>query len=159
MKVLDRLPIYNEPTLINVQGDVYQVWQNQVILWVSLAEDLQPFPAILDTGHSHNFSIARHHLDRWGGQALKQIGEAKIGGFTVPRYASELYIHRNAPGTNRLRDRYPLRMDGGIAVVHDSLPFAPRLPLLEIRAIISNRLRLFLDGDRRQVTLRTKGWF
>jgi hypothetical protein len=26
MRILDRLPIYEEPTLIEVRGDVYQVW-------------------------------------------------------------------------------------------------------------------------------------
>jgi len=28
MKILERLPIYDEATLIDVRGDVYQVWQN-----------------------------------------------------------------------------------------------------------------------------------
>jgi hypothetical protein len=59
MKILERLPIYDEATLIDVRGDSYQVWQNQAIIWVSFAETLRPFPAILDTGHSHNLSIAR----------------------------------------------------------------------------------------------------
>lgn len=63
MKLLDRLPIYERPALIDVQSDVYQVWQSQIIVWVSLAETLKPFPAILDTGHSHNLSIAQHHLE------------------------------------------------------------------------------------------------
>ena len=87
MKILDRLPIYEEPTLIEVRGDVYQVWTNQAIVWVSLAETLTPFPAILDCGHSHNLSIARRHLERWGRPDVKQIGFAKIAGHLVPRYA------------------------------------------------------------------------
>jgi hypothetical protein len=58
MKILNRLPIYEKPTLIEVRGEAYQVWKNQAIVWVSLAEALAPFPAILDTGHSHNLSIA-----------------------------------------------------------------------------------------------------
>jgi hypothetical protein len=49
-------------------------------------------------------------------------------------------------------------MDGGIAVVPDELPIAPRLPLLGIQTILGNRLQLLIDGDRRQVTLKTKGW-
>lgn len=52
-----------------------------------------------------------------------------------------------------------MKMDGGIAVVPDELPIAPRLPLLGIQTILGNRLQLLIDGDRRQVTLRTNGWF
>src|SRR5438874_630498 len=75
MKILERLPIYDEPTLIDVQGEVYQIWKNQAILWVSFAESLTPFPAILDTGHSHNLSIARRHVNLWGRPDAKQIGQ------------------------------------------------------------------------------------
>jgi hypothetical protein len=66
MKILNRLPIYDEPALIDVRGEVYQVWKNQAIIWVSFDRLLAPFPAILDTGHSHNLSIARHHMELWG---------------------------------------------------------------------------------------------
>jgi hypothetical protein len=50
-------------------------------------------------------------------------------------------------------------MEGGFAVVPDELPIAPRLPLLGIQTIIANKLRLLIDGERRQVTLMTSGWF
>jgi hypothetical protein len=155
MKILDRLPIYDEPSLIDVSGEMIQVHRNQVIVWVSLA--LKPFPAILDTGHSHNFSIARRHLERWGGAELEQIGQSRVSGKLVPQYATGLRLHRNVPGKRTLRDSYPLEMDGGIAVIPDDLPICPRLPPLGIKAIIGNELRLVIDGKRRQVTLK-KGW-
>jgi hypothetical protein len=159
MKILNRLPIYEEPTLIEVRGEAYQVWKNQAIVWVSLAEALAPFPAILDTGHSHNLSIARRHMERWGPRDLKLIGHAKIAGHLVPRYSSELFVRRNKPGRREFAGTYCLKMDGGIAVVPDELPIAPRLTLLGIQTILGNKLRLLIDGDRRQVTLKTKGWF
>jgi hypothetical protein len=159
MKILERLPIYDEPTLIDVQGEVYQIWKNQAIVWVSFAETLTPFPAILDTGHSHNLSIARRHVKLWGPSHVKQIGHAKIAGHVVPRYSSDLFLHRNLPGTRQLSGIHKLKMDGGFAVVPDELPIAPRLPLLGINTIIANKLRLLIDGERRNVTLRTKGWF
>src|ERR1017187_5082257 len=99
MKILDRLPIYDEPTFIDAQGDVYQVWKNQAIIWVSFAETLRAFPAILDTGHSHNLPIARRHMEQWGRADVKQIGHARVAGHLVPRYASDLFVHRNLPGT------------------------------------------------------------
>jgi len=52
-----------------------------------------------------------------------------------------------------------LKIDGGIAVIPDELAIAPRLPLLGIQTILGNRLRLLIDGDRRQITLKTRGWF
>lgn len=159
MKILDRLPIYDEPALIEVGSEVYQVWRNQAIVWVSLDEALAPFPAILDTGHSHNLSIARRHIQRWGPRDLRPVGQAKISGHLVPRYSSQLFVRRNQPGRRELAGTFRLKMDGRIAVVPDEPPIAPRLPLLGIQTILSNRLQLLIDGDRRQVTLRTKGWF
>jgi hypothetical protein len=159
MRILDRLPIYEEPALIEVRDEVYQVWQNQTIVWVSLDEALAPFPAILDTGHSHNLSIARRHVQRWTPRDLQPIGQAKIAGHLVSRYSAELFIHRNQPGRRELAGTYRLKMDGGMAVVPDELPIAPRLPLLGIQTILGNRLKLLIDGDRRRVTLRTRGWF
>jgi hypothetical protein len=67
-------------------------------------------------------------------------------------------VQRNTPGERELAGTYRLTMEGGIAVVPDELPIAPRLPLLGIQTIIGNRLRLMIDGDRRRVTLKTKGW-
>jgi len=52
-----------------------------------------------------------------------------------------------------------MKMDGGFAVVPDELPVAPRLPLLRIHIIITNRLRLLIDGESRQVTLKMISWF
>ena len=110
MKILDRLPIFDEPALIHVHGNVYQVWKNQAIIWVSFAETLLPFPAILDTGHSHNLSIARRHMKLWGRSDAKQIGHARIAGHLIPRYASELFVHRNLPGTPQLSGMHRLEI-------------------------------------------------
>jgi len=104
-------------------------------------------------------TMARRHIERWGPRDLKPIGHAKIAGHLVPRYSSELFVRRNKPGRREFAGTYCLKMDGGIAVVPDELPIAPRLPLLGIQTILGNRLRLLIDGDRRQVTLRTNGWF
>ena len=159
MRILDRLPIYDEPALIDVHGDVHQVWKNQAVIWISFAESLRPFPAILDTGHSHNLSIAGRHMKQWGRSDAKQIGHARIAGHLVPRYGSDLVVHRNLPGTRQLSGTHRLEMDGGFVVVPDELPIAPRLPLLGIQTLRANKLRLLIDGKRWQVTLKTSSWF
>jgi hypothetical protein len=49
-------------------------------------------------------------------------------------------------------------MDQGISVVPNDSPIAPRLPLLGLKAIVHNNLKLVIDGKRREVTLKTPGW-
>jgi hypothetical protein len=36
---------------------------------------------------------------------------------------------------------------------------APRLPLIGLRAIVANKLKLVIDGDRHYATLKTKAWY
>lgn len=119
MKILDRLPIYEAPAIIPVGDEMVQVWQNQAIVWLSLRDALRPFPAILDTGHSHDLSIARKHFDRWVGGELPQIGWTRIGMEKVPQYGTKVFLHRNEPGTRRRSGTHPLHMDQGISVVPD----------------------------------------
>lgn len=109
---------------------------------------LLAFPAILDTGYSHNFGIARRHLERWSGANLPQIGETNVNGETIPQFKAMLDIHSNQSGTRWLSGRtHPLVMDGGISVVADDSPAATRLPVLGLRALTRN-----------EVTLKTKRW-
>ena len=66
-------------------------------------------------------------------------------------------LHRNSPGQPTLRgDVFALEMPQGISLMPDD--FAPRLPLIGLRTLVSNKLRLKIDGERRHVTLKTKGW-
>jgi hypothetical protein len=51
-----------------------------------------------------------------------------------------------------------LEMPQGISVFEEGSEDAPRLPLLGLRTILANRLRLAIDGRRREVTLKTAGW-
>jgi hypothetical protein len=62
------------------------------------------------------------------------------------------------PGRAALRgDSYPLKTPQAISVFEDA--DGPRLPLIGLRTIAANKLVLVIDGDRRQATLKTKGWF
>jgi hypothetical protein len=55
MKILDRLPYYDRPTLLSFRDVTVEIRGYQIVVWVRLRVSV--FPAILDTGHSHNFSI------------------------------------------------------------------------------------------------------
>jgi hypothetical protein len=74
------------------------------------------------------------------------------------RYAAADRLHRNESGRESLRGgSFPLEMQQGFSVFEDEE--APRLPLIGSRTIVANKLILVIDGDRRQATLKTKGWF
>ena len=153
MKIIDRLPFADRPHLVTVRGEA----RNQIIVWINIDDVLGPLPAILDTGHGHNLSIGEGQLKRWSGASLKRIGVLEVGHQQVVQYAADVRVHHNVPGRATLRgDSYPLEMPQGISVFEEN--DAPRLPLIGLRTIVANKLRLLVDGNRRQVTLKTKGW-
>ena len=91
------------------------------------------------------------------GGATEEIGEITVGHQTVVQYAADVRIHRNVSGRADLDgSTYPLEMPQGISILDED---APRLPLIGLRTIVANRLKLLIDGERRRVTLRTKGLF
>ena len=130
--------------------------------WVSLSVRgvlSRPFPAVVDTGHSHNFSIQETHLESWAGlhaQEVKTIGHARVNKQFVELKDAAVAIHPNVPGRrDELRDEPPclLTLPQGIALHRAGDPFAPRLPLLGVRALVKNCLRITIDGNRREVSL------
>ncbi len=88
MKILDRLPITDRPHVVSVGNDVMDVHRNQIIVWISINDVLRPLPALLDTGHGHNLSIATEQLQRWTGARLKRIGELEVDRRRVVQYAA-----------------------------------------------------------------------
>ena len=158
MKVLDRLPISDEPATIIVGGEAVTIKRFQIFAWVSLQASA-PFPAILDTGHSHNFSITESQLVHWAGlrpSQFKLIGTTRLKGERLWQLQGELRVHRNRSGTRELAEgSLPLTLTEGFTLAAEG---SSRLPLIGLRAIVSNRLVLRIDGRRRLVTLRSRGW-
>jgi hypothetical protein len=158
MKILDRLPIGDEPETITVGAEAVTIKRFQIFVWASIQAS-PPFPAILDTGHSHNFSITESQLEHWVGLRSRQfqlIGTTRLKGEKLWQLQGELRLHRNRPGTRELGvGSLPLVMVEGFTLAPEG---SSRLPLIGLRAIVGNRLTLRIDGKRRQVTLRTQGW-
>jgi uncharacterized protein (DUF433 family) len=112
--ILDRLPFYTVPSSVVLPDGSVSIKSYQIIVWVSLsARDGEAphrpafrFPAILDTAHSHNFSIQESHLIQWAGLRLRdlpEIGRARVSGIGVSAqpvslFAAHLWLHRNRPG-------------------------------------------------------------
>jgi hypothetical protein len=159
MKILDRLPYHDRPTALSFGPRTIDVRSYQIIVWLSLRH--LTFPAIPDTGHSHNLTISTRQLAEWAGvDKLEPIGEIEVNGRRVIQYRASLRLHRNQPRSRQPRpESVPLNVDQGITVVPDETAGAPRLPLLGIRSISRSGLKLIIDGQHREVTLRSPGWF
>ncbi len=153
-QVLRRLPFFEMPTTVDVAGQSVAVRAYQIIVWVSLsnedllASDAPRFPAILDVGHSHNFSIQESQLERWAdipSARLASRGSIYVNRRLVPLYTASVWVHRNRPGTLEVLPK-PIRLHlpEGISVYPDGAPDAPRLPLLGLRGLMRNKLRLVI---------------
>jgi hypothetical protein len=167
---LSGLPYFNRRTTVLVRGREESVKPTQIIVWASIAEigreELDPatprFPAILDTGLTHNFAIQGEHLARWAGldpRWLSKLHDVTIKGEAVPLREAEVWLHPNRPGERDwFVDRPPfrLRLEQGVAVYPRGMLAAPRLPLLGLRALEWSNLRLSIDCEHRRVWLRTR---
>jgi hypothetical protein len=162
------MPFPAEPDAVVVRGERVLVRANQIIVWVSLTlarvkspnPTAIPFPAILDTGHTHSFSIQERHLVEWAGfrpEGLTVLGTVRERRQRVPVREANIWVHPNVRGVrDELADRPPHLVEArrGIAV-YPAGDF-PRLPILGLRAIAENGLILKVNGPRREATLRTR---
>jgi len=172
--IIRNLPFYDRPTTVDVRGRSVNVKRDQIIVWVSITEkgvsDLHPntprVPAILDTGCTHAFVIRERHLQEWAGihpRYLRRLAATRVYRKTVPQLAANVWLHPNVSGDrDRIADRAPYRLEilPGIAVVPEP-ESDPRLPLVGLRAVRWNHLRVSVNGDRCRVAIRTRPrfWF
>lgn len=117
-KILDRLPIATRDDVVSVRGEPVRLKQAEIIVWVSVtpksAVGWNPttpcFPAILDTGHTHNFSIQEQQLLRWAGlppELLRVFGRVRQAGKRIPLHAANVWVHRNVRGERDLLGHEP----------------------------------------------------
>jgi hypothetical protein len=160
VKILDRLPISNTPTTACVGTEPVTIKRFQIGVWVSINNVLRPFLAVLDTGHSHNFSITESQLLTYAGLTpgdLKFIGTTKLKGERLRQYEADVRIHGNRRGTVELGEgSFPLITEEGISLAPEG---SSRLPLLGLRALVNSNLTLVIGGKDRGVTLKTGKWF
>jgi hypothetical protein len=170
MKILDRLPFSERRSEVWTPDRLATVKPYQIIVTVSLAvrELMKPdlgwprFPAILDTGNNHNFAISEQHLRSWAGiTPAESRHHIRVQGRQVPLINAGLWLFPNEPGDLAPSGRPPTRLalPEGIAVYPENLPNPARLPILGLRALVNNDLKLIINGKRCVVTLKTPGWF
>jgi hypothetical protein len=170
MRTLDRLQISRKDTLAFVGAESVRLKKDEILVWVSvtnenvveLTQATPRFPAILDTGHTHNFAIQNQHLIRWAGidaKTLRPLGHIRHTGTRMPLFSLRLWLHPNQPGKMAVSedDALFLNLPDGLVVYPDGANY-PRLPLLGMRAILSNNLHVAVDGEHASVTVRTPDW-
>jgi hypothetical protein len=169
MRILTRLPFSEAHFEVRTPDGIFDVKPYQIVVMVSITArniaELDPgaprIPAILDTGHNHNFAIRREQLDLWVKLSEPERGQIRVGGVPVALVPAIVWIHTNRPGTRESANRPPFKLElrEGIAVYPPEMRNPARLPTLGLRGIVRNGLKLVIDGLRRDVTLKTSGWF
>ena len=155
------MPLFEEVTEVDTPSGPILIRSYQIVVWVCLSVGdalSHSFPAVLDTGHSHNFSIKEEHLELWTGlhaHDIRTIGHARVNKQIVELKDAAVAVLPNSAGKRDApheKQPYLLTLPEGIAVHRASDPFAPRLPLLGVRALVKNGLRVNLDGGRKEVS-------
>jgi hypothetical protein len=173
--ILQRLPYSGRRTPVLVRGRQIEVKPTQIIVWVSITEsgersldrNAPRFPAILDTGLSHNFAIKEELLSQWAGidpRYLSKLHDISIRGQVVPLHGAEVWLHPNQPGErNQFANRpsFRLWLESGIAVYPKDVRAAPRLPFLGLRGLEWTELQVSIDCKYRHLSIRTsrRFWF
>lgn len=160
VRILDKLPIEEEPTVLFVGAEAVTIKRYPIGVWISINDETRPFLAVLDLGHSHNLSITESQLRSFASLSparLEFIGTTRLKGERLTQYRADVRIHRNRPGTMELGEgSYRLTIDQGISLAPEG---SCRLPLLGLRALVRSGLVMKMHGRRRTVSLRTPGWF
>jgi hypothetical protein len=167
--ILHGLPFYERPTSVSVHGETVRIKPYQIILWASigpagereLRQNVPRFPAILDIGHSHNFSITEDHLTRWSGldpRFANAVGAVRVAGQRLPLIDAYVWLHPNQRGQRdefTQRPPFCIELDSGIALYPHVAASVPRLPLLGLRGLRRAELQLHVDCRKCLVSLST----
>ena len=87
---------------------------------------------------------------------LPPAGTVFVGTQKIPLRAGNVWIHPNKPGDRELSGEPPfcLALEEGIGVYPKGMQNPARLPMLGLRGLTRNNLKLLIDGESRRVTLR-----
>jgi hypothetical protein len=149
--LIDRCPFYDRETIVETGSGPFSVRAYQVVVWVSVCVrgSVSPrFPAVLDTGHSHNFSIREEELKTWTGlapEAMEVVGSIRVNNRLVFLREADLVLHGNVPGSrDAIRGEPHLLQTAQGIVIHKSGP----------HGAASSRARRACDCDEQAATGR-----
>ena len=168
MKIIDQLPISRSGWIVPTPDGAEEVKPYQIIVLVSIAdreastilpERCTPIPG--DPRYRAIITIspyARNNSSDGRRSILPRSGQIEVGTFTIPLLAANRLDPPEPTGYDRSeRSEPPFRLElkRGIAVYPPDVPNPARLPILGLRGLIRNRLRLTIDGDGRNLTLES----
>jgi hypothetical protein len=150
----------------------------QIVVGISISDDSEPYfredlpiiPAILDTGFNKTFSIHQFFLEQSAHIAKDYLAVDNPADGSETTYQDHpydtcyatLWLHRSpfAPNATRTPARRPLRLGKSNRIFvfkykqnqnHRNVnidDIYPRMPLLGMQALMANKLRHFVDGER-----------
>jgi hypothetical protein len=98
------------------------------------------FPAIPDIGHTHNLAMSAEHFRDWVRLKLNEIGSVTINKQKVSLFGAHLQFEGKQ-----------LLCPEGIAVYPQGHPNAPRLPIMGLRVIVRNNVRLLIENGEVEI--------
>src|SRR5687767_14750383 len=111
-RLIDRVPVPDRPSEVIVGRERVRLRADQIIVWLAITRQLNepprptstPFPAILDTGHSHTLALQERHLVDWAGvrpDALRLFGNVRDRerGSRLELRTGIIWVYRNRPGS------------------------------------------------------------
>jgi hypothetical protein len=164
--VIRRLPFVDKDRELLLRGSSFSLRRDQTIVWLSVLQTgvqfdrnstVPRFPAILDTGHNHNFIIQKRHLELWANTSTEMLtpaGALYVNNKPVELYDANVWLHCNIAGQinpDEGSEPIELPINGGIAISTEG----PRLPLLGIRALRSAGLYIAIACERGFVSIRS----
>ena len=165
MRILSNLPFSTKHSHIESPTGIIEILPYQIVIWTTL---LTPhgvstaFPAILDTGLNQSFALSETHLEEWAGlraEQLKTWGKVRVNGRPLPLKVADIGLYYNVRGASHRTEQSPYRLMASEGVIVYPKGPSPRLPLLGLRALVQNKLRLSIDGTANAISLRSGWWF
>lgn len=151
----------SEKTAITVRDKVVEIKPFQIVVWIGLSDpdistrdpNIQPIPALLDTGNNHNLALTSKHLVEWAGMHAANLPASKH----VREGGEKLMLRRAGLWLQTAGNPFRLNVDEGIVIFNDDWP---RLPILGLRALTNSNLQTFIYGDTKRVVIRTPSrWY
>ena len=122
-----QLQYSSEKTNVRVGNESVEVKAFQIVVWMSISNPATTnlgvttpkFPAILDTGTTHNFFLTSDQLQRWAGipvGSLKQLGSIRLQAAKSPLFDATLWFSAGEEETYKMTSRDGIAVfDGDLA--------------------------------------------
>lgn len=150
--------------VVSVGGVDITLRPYQAVVWVRLvpwagetASDTLAFPAVVDTGNNDTFLIPGPFFRAWAKVDYRDLPPGRpvlVNGLALKLHGFNLDLLRPRRRDPSERVAGHLQTGQGITIIPDALVSRfPRLPVLGVRCLATNRVTFSLNGGRRTFSL------